>query len=172
MPDFLLTSSGGSSQTVTAGSFATYNLDVSPLAPTPFTGVVSFSVNGLPANATASFAPAQVVPGSSIVPVVLTIQTPTAKVMVLPRPVFGDSSVLYALLLLPCFFFGYAKQKRLQKYGLIVFVVVVTLSGCGDRVTPVNAPNAATYNLTVTGTSTNLAGAVVTHSVPLILKLD
>jgi sugar lactone lactonase YvrE len=172
MPDFLLKSSGGLSQTVTAGSIATYNLDVSPLALTPFTGVVSFSVSGLPANATASFAPAQVVPGSSIVPVVLTIQTPTAKVMVLPRPVFGDSSVLYALLFLPCFFFGYSKRKHLQKYGFIVFVVVVTFSGCGDRVTPVNAPNAATYNLTVTGTSTNLAGAVVTHSISLILKVD
>ena len=40
-----------------------------------FTGVVDFSASGLPAGATVSFSPPQVVPGASSVNVTMSVQT-------------------------------------------------------------------------------------------------
>ncbi len=171
MPDFTLTTSGSSTQTVTAGSSATYKLAVSPQT-TPFTGVVSLSVSGLPTNAIASFSPAQVVPGGSSVPVILTIQTPPAKVMVLPQTGHHNQNILYAILLLPWFIRVFSRRRSLRRPHLLCIGASILLAGCGDRVTPVGSLNATSYNLTVTATSTNLAGATVTHSVQLLLNVD
>jgi hypothetical protein len=46
------------------------------------------------------------------------------------------------------------------------------LSGCGARTLSTPLQGEITYNLTVTATSTNLAGAIVSHSTPVTLVVE
>lgn len=59
-------------QTVSAGQSATYNLTVAP-PPGGFTGAVSFATVGLPSGLTASFTPATLPAGTGTTPVKMTI---------------------------------------------------------------------------------------------------
>jgi hypothetical protein len=44
--------------------------------------------------------------------------------------------------------------------------------GCGSRSVPEQAQPSQSYTLTVTGTSTNLAGALVVHSTTVTLNIQ
>jgi len=75
LPDFSIAVSPAS-QTVTAGSNATYTVSVGSL--NGFVGTVSFAVAGLPANASGSFNPASISgAGSSTLTITTTSSTPT-----------------------------------------------------------------------------------------------
>ena len=71
-PDFTV-SAGPSSQIVAQNSSTTFNVSVTAL--NNYTGTVSFSVTGLPAGATASFAPASVVNAGTSVLTITTAAT-------------------------------------------------------------------------------------------------
>jgi sugar lactone lactonase YvrE len=80
IPDFSLGTSGSTTQTVAAGDVANYGMTVGAQSGA-FTGVVDFSASGLPAGATVSFSPPQVVPGSASVNATMSVQTSATLLM-------------------------------------------------------------------------------------------
>jgi hypothetical protein len=161
-PDFTLTANAAA-QTVAGGSIATYVLAVTPQSG-PFTGAVSFSITGLPTNATASFTPPQLIPGASPATTTLSITTPFTHAELLPRP-----TVLLGASLLPLLFL---RRKRRWPIALLALLPCVSVLGCGNRVATATAQAAQSYTLTVTATSTNIAGALLTHTTDLTLTVQ
>ena len=162
MPGFSLAGSGSTTQTVQPGSIATYAFAIAA-QPAPFTGAVSMSISGLPVGATASFAPTQVVPGTATATTVLSVQ-PLAPIV--QTPTAFQHSILCALLL-PLFLLCRRRSAPAGALCLLVFAL-----GCGSRSVPEQAQPSQSYTLTVTGTSTNLAGALVVHSTTVTLNIQ
>jgi hypothetical protein len=150
---------------VQPGAIATYNFTLNA-QPAPFSGAVSMSVSGLPAGATASFAPPQVVPGSASAGTVLSIQTPAPIVQqhsLFPRSIAW--ALLAPLFLLP----RRSRRRRLARWVLLPLLAGAL--GCGARTATEQTQPSQSYTLTVTGTSTNLAGAVIVHSTTVTLNI-
>jgi hypothetical protein len=159
MPDFTL-NSPAPSQTVQGGSIAIYSITVAS-QPGPFSGAVVLSATGLPAGATASFSPAQVVPGSGTATVLMTITTPVTVVHDTPR--WPGRLIWTALILLVIS--SKARRGGLRLLlGCCLGAVLLSALGCGSRTVASPASTPLSYAITVSGTSTNLAGAVVTHT--------
>ncbi len=164
MPDFALASNG--SQTITSGGIANYTVTVSA-QPAPFTGVVSLSVKGLPAGATATFSPPQTIPGTGSATVTMSVQTVAASARLGQHR--EQIILLAAISLLPVLT---VRRRRRLLLVVLVLCAVQTLEGCGAR--SISTANVAQQVLTmqVTGTSTNLAGVIVTHSTSVTLILQ
>jgi len=178
--DFSLTVGGSSaSQTVALSGAATYTLAVTPVGSTTLPGAVNFTVSGLPAGASVSFAPAIVAAGAGATNVTLTIVAPAKLAMLERRPgpdydsrkglaSIGGFAGL-ALLLLP---FSRRLRKRAGKLsravslGLLLLAGAATaigISGCG---TGSPTQSSETFTLTVNGTSgTLIHTAIVTLTV-------
>jgi sugar lactone lactonase YvrE len=156
-PDFTLASSGSNTQTVQAGSIAVYIFNVTAL-PGPFTGVVSMSVSGLPKGAVATFSPPQIVPGAGSAFVTLSIQTP---VLAMVREL---GPAIWCAVILPLLFLCRRRASQLRFVALLMAILCLGSIGCGDRTLSSATQASQAYNLTVTGTSTNLAGIVLVHS--------
>ena len=168
LPDFGMSIAGATTASVQAGTAATYSLVVSA-QPSPFTGVVTLSASGLPAGATASFSPVQVVPGTGSATVTVSVQTTAAQALFSgPRKRSSRTLLAAAGLLL---FFGLSRKRRriLPLLGLGLL-----LAGCGARTVGESGEALATqgYTVQITGTSTNLAGAVVVHSTAVTLTVQ
>jgi len=164
MPDFTLLSSGSSTQTVQPGAIATFTLAISA-QPAPFTGAVSMSVSGLPAGATASFAPPQVVPGSASASTVLSVQTAAPVVQL--HSIFARYGLAALLIPFLCLFrWRIGRARRWVTLSLLAATL-----GCGSRSVPEQTQASQTYTLTVTGTSTNLAGAAIFHTTTVTLNI-
>jgi hypothetical protein len=167
-PDFSLAVTGASSVVVPSGSAATFSFAVSPLnGPVP--SAIVLSVTGLPAGASASFNPASVPPSSATVPVTLTVLTPRAAL----EPPTGKTLLVVAALL-PL---GWLRRRRFGLRGLAAaagLAVLACTSGCGARTVGYAAGTnqGVAYNITVTGTSTSATGAVLVHSVPVVLTTN
>jgi sugar lactone lactonase YvrE len=171
IPDFTLATNGSSTQTVLAGNVAVYMFSVAA-QPAPFTGLVSMAVSGLPAGATATFAPPQVVPGSGVATMILNIQTPVPIVRN-DLPQNWSARILVLALLFPLIFAKRAMWRR----QVLLFVCVgsfllLTAAGCGDRTLSSASLGSQTVLLNVSATSTNLVGAVVVHSTQITLIIQ
>ncbi len=172
LPDFALSCSGGSSATALAGANATYQLLVAA-SPAPFTGDVTLSVGGLPTGATATFSPVQVVPGTGAASVTLTVTTPAVQATLRPnlwpnrRPAvwFGCLGLVGLL--------GLWRRRRCR-VALSLLAACFVLAGCGARTVADGTAGVTsrTYSLTITGTSTNLLGGIVTHSTDATLTVQ
>jgi sugar lactone lactonase YvrE len=160
MPDFTLATTGSTSQTIAAGSIATYTLSITPQSGA-FTGAVSLSASGLPFGATVSFSPPQLVPGASSTTCTMSIQTLASVVKLRSTP-----GSLYALLCLPLLLLRRRSRRLLPICGLIV------IAGCGTRINQPPTPAAASYPIIVSATGTNLAGAVVVHTTTVTLTIE
>jgi hypothetical protein len=169
MPDFGLSVSGSSEQTVLAGSSANYLLKVES-AGQPFTGLVSLSASGLPAGAQAIFSPAVVVPGSGAASVAMTIATLPTQARVEGGHILSTCAFA-GVFLLPVFFI---RPPRIRTSIIVVIcgLTLLSLMGCGARTVSESALPVHNYAVTVTATSTNLAGKVVVHSTTLTLGLQ
>jgi hypothetical protein len=169
MPDFTVTSSGAATQTVAVGDVASYGMTVAPQSGA-FTGVVDLSVSGLPSGATVSFSPPQVVPGSSSVNVTMSVQT---SATLLVREWRRTGGVMLAGLLCPLWMMGRRKRsvpRSVAVCGLLLWVMGTI--GCGARSVSTPIVGGKTYTLMVKGTSTNLAGAVVSHAMQVTLVVE
>ena len=161
MPDFTMAVSGTAAQTVGVGTMAAFQVSVGA-SPGPFSGAVSLSASGLPSGAAVAFAPQALVPGSGAV--VTTMTVPTATLLARSE-VQGPWTWLAVALPL-------VMWKRRRVRGAVCMLAVGMLAGCGARTIPEGGGRSKSYVITVTGTGTNLAGAVVTHSTQVSLTVE
>jgi Bacterial Ig-like domain (group 3) len=181
-PDFSIASVGAGSQSIPAGSTATFHFSVS-LQGSGLASPILLAVQGVPVGATASLNPTSLPPGGAVTSFTLTIQTPLAAFDKQTRPFPGgrpDSSsagigVMLAVFLVPVIGFGRRKGSRALRLALksgfcILFASLAT--GCGDRVnTASELTKATTYTITVTGTATGPAGNALQHSANVTLEV-
>jgi hypothetical protein len=64
------------------------------------------------------------------------------------------------------------RRRKIWLAAMVLGVCVVGLSGCGTRSLGSELLASQSYTFTVTGTGTNLAGVVVTHSVVVTLVVE
>jgi hypothetical protein len=161
--------SGNETQTVAAGDAANFGMTLAPQSGA-FTGVVDFSASGLPSGATASFSPPQVVPGSSSANVTMSVQT---SATLLAHEWRSTGGVVLAGLLCSLWSLGRRGRKSRQWIALCGLLLWMMASiGCGARSVSTSLAGGQTYTLTVTGTSTNLAGLVVSHALQVTLVVE
>jgi sugar lactone lactonase YvrE len=169
MPDFTMVASGNETQTVAAGDAANFGMTLAPQSGA-FTSVVDFSASGLPSGATASFSPPQAVPGSSSVNVTMSVQT---RATLLAHERRRTGGVMLAGLLCSLWSLG-RRRSRVRQWvavcGLLLWMMAAV--GCGARSVSTSLVGGQTYTLTMTGTSTNLAGLVVSHSIQMTLVVE
>jgi len=165
VPDFTVSASN-LSQSVQGGLIATYTVVVAGHG--PFSGAVSLSASGIPAGATVNFSPPQLTPGAGSASSTLSVQTTTAMAS-RAQPI----SVWWALgFVLPIY---WARcRRRLLLQVVTMSICVMGLVACATRSESIEAGQqpSQSYTLTVTGTGTNLAGAVVSHSVVVTLVVE
>jgi hypothetical protein len=170
--DFALgiASNSNASQTAARAATAIYILTVSPTG-TSSPAAIALSISGLPAGATAAFAPSSVAAGSTASNVTLTIPIPANLAQMEP---FGAGKLGrtlaplgLALLLVPFAFRRKSKsfgklRASLALVGLLA-IASAAIAGCGGGTTQAPAEN---YTLTVTGTSGSLS-----HTTTLTLNV-
>lgn len=173
LPDFALSATGSTTVTVQAGSVASYQFSIAS-AGGAFNGAVSLGVTGLPSGVQGSFAPPQLVPGSSGATTVLSLQTSATMLAAGQRA----SGIAAALLLGPLLWLSRRRRALPPRMAWLLVVITgaglagVGLTGCGDRTLPGSSQASQTYALTVTATGTNAAGALLVHSVPITLVVQ
>jgi sugar lactone lactonase YvrE len=178
--DFTLATTGATSQSVPAGSAATFNFSVA-MQGAAMSSPITLAVQGTPLGATASLSPSVLPPGGTVTSFTLTIQTPLAALdrrpqPFAPRPSPLAGSTMLALLVLP---FAGVFSRRNRRRSMVCIVLVAASSlllaavvGCGNRVnTASESVNARSYTLTVTGTATSSAGTAVQHSANVTLQV-
>lgn len=154
-PDFSV-SALPAAQTVSAGSTATYNITVASING-DFDSGVTLSASGLPAGATATFAPTVVLPGTEPAMSVMTIQTGTAMARTDPPSARGGwpwTPAVTMAFCIPLLWWRRRDRVRLLTKGLLSALLCVgaaMLSGCGGGYYAQSL--AQTYTITVTGTS-------------------
>ena len=166
---YTLSSGAVSTQTVTAGASAAYNLTVTPLYG-GFPGVVNFTVTGLPPGATYTLSPATLPASSAGSAQVLTVQTAATILASASDSGFGSklAPVLLGMLVLPL-----AGSRRMRKsgnraarYGLFCLMLLLgagamaSLTGCGAG-NGVYHQGEQSYTLTVTANSASTSHSVI-----------
>ncbi len=151
-PDFTV-SAAPPMQTVSYGGVATYQVTVGEVNG-DYSSAVALTATGLPVGATATFAPASVIPGGDGDGSVLTIQT--ASLIAQARghrgwPWMPGVTLAFCIPLL-----WWKRRDRMWRLGarllcLLLSVGAVMLTGCGGGY--YSEPPAQTYTVTVTGTS-------------------
>ena len=185
------TTAGGSSQTVTPGSSATYSLDIAPSSGTTFPVAVTLTVSGLPATTTASLTPAAWVfssnnPWTWTLPAntpltsnsQLTIQLSQSLALAQPKGAAGGNAAsrlapfTLALLILP---FACRMRRGGKRLGRAAFVLMLLiagmaamagLSGCGSPSLSFTQ-QLETYPVTVT-----VSAGPLSHSMPITLVVE
>jgi len=156
-------------QTVLPGAAATYTINVTPVNGS-FTGLVTLGASGLPAGATAAFAPPTVTPGSTGATSQLTVQTAAAVAAITKRPSPWPLALPALSLIGLCFVPG-KRYRRWITLGLLLVCslgAITALSGCGGGFGLGNlTPPPASYTITVTGTS---GSSVQTTTVQLTVQ--
>ena len=157
--DFTLIAASGAI-TTPQGSPGVLGFTLTPVGG-PMVSAVALAVTGLPVGATASFNPATLPPPSGATPFSLTVTVPALVSMrVLELPVIA----LCVLIAAP----GLRRRRRMW-----MLTGVILLGGCGTRTVPeVSGNSGAAYNLVITATGTSAGGAVLTHSVGVVLTVD
>jgi sugar lactone lactonase YvrE len=175
-PDFTIASAGATSQITNPGQSATYNFTVQSLG-AAFTSPVTLTASGLPAGATATFAPSTITPGSSATTFSLSIQAPTLKTAngapsSSRNPLLAVSS---ALLLLPLMGSKrlrarFSRMPRTLFSALLLLLsgaALMGLTGCGTG--GFFPQNPQSYNITVTATAASVAGTTLQHATTVTL---
>ncbi len=156
------------SQTVPAGSTATYTVQVAASGTSnTFNNPVALSVAGLPGNTASSFTPTSVTPGSksasSTLKIIIGVSPRAAGMVGSNRNLWLGGSIL-ALVGLLCL-----RPRRFCPSGARVIscgLCGLALAGCGGGGGSVPTQGTSNFNLTITGTS----GTTV-HSTAAVLSV-
>jgi hypothetical protein len=168
-PTLAPSTTGGGTQTVSAGQTATYSLSASG-----FTGTVSFACSGAPTAAMCMVNPATLpMPASGSGTVMVTVSTTARGALLVPSPwrllPLNLWPLLYpitlAAMLVWLRFFVQWKRPRVARLtfatSLVLFAACALFAGCGGS-TPINGGGnpqpaigtpAGTYTITITGTA-------------------
>jgi sugar lactone lactonase YvrE len=172
-PDFTLTPTGTTTQTVPSGSSASFTFTVQPQG--AMSSPITLAATGLPNLATASFNPPTLPPGSTNNTFTLTIATPiTAALERAPT----HPSIRWAFLLLPITSLVFRPRRCLittKRFTLtLLSLTLLFTAGCGDRISTADALALAarSYTITVTGTATTSNGSVLQHSTTVTLLIE
>jgi hypothetical protein len=156
-PDFTLAATP-STQSSYRGRTVTYTVQIGSLLSTsPFTGTVSLAATGLPAGASASFAPPTVVPGTQAASSVLSVSIPALSSFNRTppsRPGAGTVTGISLALLLA----GFGFRTRHRKLKLPALLTVLGLLGLAASSVGCGSGNGfavptSTSTITITGTS-------------------
>lgn len=179
--DFTLAvaSNGSASASVSAGSSATYNLQVSALS--GFSSAVSLVCTGAPSMSTCTVSPTSVTPGSSASPFTVSVAT-QAPSLIVPRlsarrvPPLALVPFALALVLASLLFFCAnaiaphpGRRAFLSSFAILLFsLLCLAACGGGGSSGPSNPGTPkGNYTLTVTGTANG-----VSHSLSLALAVN
>jgi Bacterial Ig-like domain (group 3) len=158
-PDYAV-SIPSSSATISAGQSATINIDVTPQH--GFSGAITFSCSGLPANSSCSFNPASITPSGSAANTTLTISTTARALAASARPVRRPGTPLLATALFAIcgvMLLGTGKKRKWQSVTLMLcaLALVGSLIACGggNPPPPVQSQGTpvGTFSVVVTATS-------------------
>ena len=160
VPTFTVTSTTAA-QTIKSGGAATYSITVAAQNGT-FSTPVTLSASGLPAGATATFAPASLTPGGSSATSNLTVQTATtaaaAKDTSQPETPATSPGWKLAATGLPLLGMLFAIRRFRRRWITMAVLLLASLgavtaiSGCGGGFA-LPGSTAKTYTITVTGTA-------------------
>ena len=157
-PTFTITSSTPA-QSILAGGAAKYSFTVAAQNGA-ITSPVTFSVTGLPAGATATFAPASITVGSGSATSQLTIQT-VAPVAPTAASLRSNLSVPLLASTFPLFGLIFASGKRRRRWLTLCLVMIAsltgiaTITGCGGGFASTKINTGQNYNITITATDGN-----------------
>jgi Bacterial Ig-like domain (group 3) len=145
--------SGSTNLTVQSGQIVSAPINVTGV--TGFSGPVTFSCTGLPANSSCSFSPATItVSGTTVVPTLLSINTAATSTTSQLWPGFGTYGLALAGLVLL-----WPHRRGASRLWIILFCVTgfatIGLNGCSSGGGPAPAAQTApgTYNFTVVASS-------------------
>ena len=164
-PDFTLAPTSTTAQTIVSGSSASYTFSVQLQA--AMSSPITLAATGLPNLATASFNPPTLPPGQTTNAFTFTVATPgSADLKNLP------SRISWALLIFPIA--ALALRPRGHRTFALLTLALLFATGCGDRISMVDAQllSAKTYTITVTGTATSPNGNVLRHSSNVTLIIE
>jgi hypothetical protein len=175
--DFSLTAPN-SSETIQAGGTATYTLSVAPLGGS-FPNAVQLSCSGLPAQASCTFSPSSLIPGTTQQTVTLTIATAASAQAIVRHSsnyvALASWMPIQGLGLFGVVFVG--SRKRMRKSAILTLMTIaiaslIFMSACagGTGIAPHQSQTGAapeTYTVSVNGTSGNIK-----HSVPLTMTVQ
>ncbi len=168
LPDFTITTTKAA-LTVIRGSAATLIIDLAPSSSSPFTAPVTFTATGLPAGATATFAPSTLIPGTGS-STTMTVSVPALAShnrLISPfapggrTTAFGISAAALAGL------FGF--RRRLNPRLLLCLCalsLIGAITGCGSGAGFTTIPT-TNSNFTVTATSGS-----ITHTISVTLTVQ
>ena len=165
LQDFTLAVASGSSssQTVSAGGTATYNLQIAPTGGTTFPAAVTLGLTGAPSGSTVTIVPQSVAQGDATTAVTLTVAVPSQAASLHGNKLLAlQLSPFMVGLLLPFrrkIRRGTGKYWRTARLSLFFLVATMLLGfaacgGSGSSTTPAGPP---TYKMTLTGTAGSLS---------------
>ena len=170
--DFTLTPNTPTSQTVNAGTMATYQVVVAPLYLNTYPGTVSFAATGQPTGSTVTFNPSTVAADGGQQTITVTVQTAAGTAQEV-APSIGSkfAPLAFALFLLPLLGARRMRRqgRRLNRLAILLLLLGSTLvgammTGCGGGTIKSVAQD---FTLTVTATSGN-----VQHTAPVTLVVQ
>ncbi|MGP8259944.1 MAG: Ig-like domain repeat protein [Acidobacteriaceae bacterium] len=176
--DFTMTATGPTTQSIPAGSAATYSFTVGLVGAT-IASPIALAVQGVPTGSSASINPSYIPPGGAVTGFTMTIQTPLPlgtlerKRLVEPESASYGMRAAFAILLLPVVAFARRRKRLCGWLGVACCILLAALaSGCGNRINADNASiQSTTYTLTVTGTATGPTGNALVHTATVTLEV-
>jgi sugar lactone lactonase YvrE len=172
-PDFALTPTGTTTQTIPSGSSTDYTFTVQVQG--NMSSPIALAATGLPNLAKASFNPPIVPPGSTSNAFTLTIATPNTTAS---NARHFPLSLTWAFLSFPIAVFTLRSRNSRKAIKLctlpLLSLTLLLATGCGDRISTADslALSAKSYIITVTGTATTSTGSILQHSTTVTLLLE
>ena len=169
-PDFSFSTAGAAAQTVTSGATAQFTVALNTSG--SLAGPITLSASALPVGFTANFDPPVIPPGGAVTSFTLSVATPSALARATnPGRSASHRGLIAIACLCPLLLVGIARSRRRV---LLASLAALALCGCGARINSGNAAQAAatTYPIVITGTTTNLDGSVLQHTITATLTVQ